>query len=121
MKSIRLITATVFFMLAAGLTAYAADPGSTMQSSSSAGVINVNTASQDQLKMLPLIDDKMAANIIDYRNSNGPFKSLDDIMNVSGMSKAKFDQIRPYLVLSGDTTFNPSMFKEKGSSKNPMY
>ena len=110
----------VFFVLAAGLTAYAADPGSMMQSSR-AGVINVNSASEDQLKMLPLINSNLAANIIDYRNSNGPFKAIDDLMNVKGMTKARFDHIRQYLVLSGDTTFNPSMYKEKGSSKSPLY
>jgi transcriptional accessory protein Tex/SPT6 len=71
--------------------------------------------------MLPLIDDQLASSIIDYRNSNGPFKSLQDLMNVKGMTKAKFDQISQYLVLQGDTTFNPSMYKQKGSTKNPMY
>jgi len=111
MRKVRLVTALVLFVLAAGLVAYAADPGIPSGMESKAGVINVNTASQDQLKMLPLIDDQLAKNMIDYRNSNGPFKSLDDLMNVKGMTKAKFDQIRPYVVLQGDTTFNPSLYK----------
>jgi competence ComEA-like helix-hairpin-helix protein len=108
----RIVFLTVL-ILSAGLV-HAADPQ--MGSTSKAGVINVNTASEDQLKMLPLIDEQLARNIIEYRNASGPFKSVEDLQNVKGMSKAKYDQIRQYLVVSGDTTFNPSLYKQNSSS-----
>jgi len=75
------------------------------------GVVNINTATADQLKMLPGIDDKLARNIIDYRDSNGPFKSTDDLLNVSGMTKEKFNKISQNLALEGDTTYQPGESK----------
>jgi len=113
MKRIGFLTAFILFILSAGL-AHAADPG--MESTSKAGVINVNTASEDQLRMLPLIDEQLARSIVEYRNANGPFKSVEDLQNVKGMSKNRLDQMRQYLVLSGDTTFNPSLYKQSSPS-----
>ena len=75
------------------------------------GVVNINTATADQLKMLPGIDDKLASNIINYRDANGPFKSTDDLLNVSGMTKEKFNKISQNLALEGDTTFRPGESK----------
>jgi competence protein ComEA len=126
MRKVRFIIGFIFLVLAVGFVAYASDgtiypetPGGLQTPDESsgptpdqAGVINVNTASQDQLTMLPLIDDQLAINIVDYRNTNGPFNSLDDLMNVKGMTQEKLDQIRPYLVLQGDTTFNPDIYKK---------
>lgn len=118
MKKIGFLTAVILFILSAGL-AHAAGPD--MKNSGKAGVINVNTASEDQLRMLPLIDSRLARDIVDYRNANGPFKSVDELRNVRSISKDRFDQIRQYLVTSGDTTFNPSLYKQSGSGGASMH
>lgn len=57
------------------------------------GKININTATSEQLQTLDGIGPSMAARIIEYRQSNGKFQSVDDLTNVSGIGEktlAKF-------------------------------
>ena len=62
------------------------DPGSV--------IININTEGPDRLMLLPGIGEAKAAAIIRYRTTYGPFSSIEDIMNVSGIGKALFEQIK---------------------------
>ncbi len=59
----------------------------------SGDLININTASQEELESLPGIGPTLAQRIIDYRTEHGPFKQIEDIMNVPGIGPATFDQI----------------------------
>jgi competence ComEA-like helix-hairpin-helix protein len=96
----------VFLIVTTGFLAHAASlPGQ-----EDAGVININTATEDQLAMLPLISKDLARNIINYRNSNGPFNSIDELRKVKGMNRVKLDDLRPWLVTKGDTTFDPDLY-----------
>jgi competence protein ComEA len=67
-------------------------------------VVNINSATKDQLQELHGIGATKAQAIIDYRQKNGPFKSVDDIKKVDGIGDATLQQIRKELVLSGRTT-----------------
>jgi competence protein ComEA len=67
-------------------------PGGTMGSSS--GLININSASATELETLSGIGEVLAATIIEYRDQNGPFASVDDLMDVSGIGPATLEEIR---------------------------
>ena len=58
------------------------------------GKININTSSAEELKTLDGIGEAKANSIIDYRNKNGNFKSIEDLLNVSGISEKIFNNIK---------------------------
>lgn len=62
-----------------------------------AAVININTATLEELDTLPGIGPITAQDIIDYRKANGPFSSIEAIMDVPGIGQAKFDKIKDFI------------------------
>ncbi len=75
--------------------------GNTAKSSSgnSSGKININTASASKLEELSGIGPSKADSIIDYRNDNGPFKNVDELLNVSGIGAKTLEKIKDDIVL----------------------
>ena len=67
---------------------------------SSEEIVNINTAGPETLVLLPGIGEAKAAAIVRYRNANGPFSCIEDIMNVSGIGKALFEQIKDRIRIS---------------------
>lgn len=61
--------------------------------------LNINTATADELTALPGIGEKLAARIVEYRNENGPFFVIEEIMYVSGIGEAIFDKIEQYITV----------------------
>ena len=61
--------------------------------------ININTARIDQLQMLPGIGVKLAQRIIDYRQENGPFKALEGLEDIDGLTKKRFGHIKELIEL----------------------
>jgi competence ComEA-like helix-hairpin-helix protein len=68
------------------------------------GQININTATKDELMVLPYVNDEIAQNIIDVRSSNGPFNSLDDLLKVQGVDERLLNDVGSYLKVGGATT-----------------
>lgn len=64
------------------------------------GKIDINTASQAQLQLLPGIGETLAKNIIDYREENGPFMTINDLLNVDGIGKGRLNEILDFICLS---------------------
>ncbi|MBN1666708.1 MAG: ComEA family DNA-binding protein [Anaerolineales bacterium] len=64
-----------------------------------AGLININTASQEQLESLPGIGPVTAQKIITYRQENGPFTSIDAIQLVSGIGPVTFEKIQALITI----------------------
>jgi comEA protein len=61
---------------------------------SSSKIINVNTAKIQELSLLPGIGEKTAKGIIEFRENHGRIKSIDELLNVKGIGKAKLSKIR---------------------------
>jgi comEA protein len=57
-------------------------------------LININTASVQQLSTLPRIGDKIARRIVDFRKKNGKFKRVEDLMKVSGVGEKVFIKLK---------------------------
>jgi competence protein ComEA len=77
------------------------------------GVVNLNTASPEQIALLPRVGLKAAQRIVDYRKTNGGFKRIEDVMEVKGVGERLFVTLRPHLSISGPTTLN-SKIKSTG-------
>ena len=61
--------------------------------------ININEASKEVLMTIPGIGESKANSIIDYRNNNGNFNTIEDIKNVSGIGDKFFEQIKEYITI----------------------
>ena len=62
-------------------------------------VVNINTASADELMMLDGIGEALAYRIIDYREANGDFETIWDIVEVSGISNNMFNRIYRHITV----------------------
>lgn len=62
-------------------------------------MVNINTATQEELMQLQGIGEATAKKIIDYRQENGKFNSIEDLKNVSGIGEAKFNSISDKIIV----------------------
>ncbi|MGG1677484.1 helix-hairpin-helix domain-containing protein [Neobacillus sp. NRS-1170] len=76
--------------------------GGTVLSGSAAqneGKINLNKAEENELQNLPGIGPSKAAAIIEYRNTSGPFKEVEDLKNISGIGDKTFEKLKDLVVV----------------------
>ena len=62
-------------------------------------MVNINTATEEQLRTLPGVGEETARKIIEYRQLNGRFVAIQDIKNVTGIGEAKFENIKNYICI----------------------
>lgn len=111
--------AVVFIALAAGLRLCSAGSGGVTVAPSSpgalptesagetaeparTGLVNLNTASAEELSALPGIGEVKAKAIVEYRREHGPFTSTAGVMDVSGIGQGTYDKIKDYITAGED-------------------
>ncbi|GFN22561.1 MAG: ComEA family DNA-binding protein [Thermoanaerobacteraceae bacterium] len=65
----------------------------------SRGKININTASLEELDSLPGIGPALAQRILDYRQQHGPFRTIEDLQNVSGIGVKRFEELKELITV----------------------
>ena len=93
----------VTFLVIASITGAAIAADTTASGSTPAGVVNINTADAAQLSLLPRVGQKAAARIIEYRQKKGPFKKIEELMNVQGIGEKNFLKLRSQLTVGART------------------
>jgi competence protein ComEA len=89
------------FGTAMGAGAQAADRGQTSATKSAAtSPVNLNTASASQLQSLPGIGPRTAERILEYRQKNGNFKKIEELMNVKGIGEKSFLRIKDRITVA---------------------
>jgi len=109
MRHLMLRGAAVCAALALGIAAEAVHAAETAKKDAPmVGVVNVNTATAEQLALLPGVGPARAQAIIAHRTKNGAFKKPQDLIEVSGIGERAFERLRPYVAVSGETTASPA-------------
>jgi competence protein ComEA len=67
-----------------------------------AAIVNLNTATLVELEALPGVGAKTAARIVDYRQKKGPFKKIEELMNVQGIGEKSFLKLKPQITVAGN-------------------
>jgi len=66
--------------------------------------VNINTASEQELQLLPRVGPALAKRVVEFRTANGPFKTPEELTRVKGVGEKTFALLAPYLAVSGSTT-----------------
>lgn len=66
--------------------------------------LDLNTATAEELDTLPGIGEELARRIVEYREENGPFGSVEEIMAVSGIGEKKFADLEGRIIVNGENS-----------------
>jgi competence protein ComEA len=103
---VRYVLYAAIVVLASALTLAAPAGASVIQEKSAdakaapAQVVNINTAPAEQLQRLPGVGPSTAARIVEYRQKNGGFKKIEELMNVRGIGEKTFLKMKNQLTVA---------------------
>lgn len=121
--SISAITRRVFVPTAVALTLLIAASAPPARAEGNAATplkptVNINQATSAELARLPRVGGKLADRIVTHRTQHGPFKRVEDLMEVKGVGEKMFTHLKPYLSTTGSTTLAAKVSSASRSSKS---
>jgi comEA protein len=69
--------------------------------------VDLNSATAEQLQQVPGIGPATAKAIVNFRQKSGPFQKVEDLLAIKGISKARFEKMRPYLTIAAPPQKSP--------------
>jgi comEA protein len=107
----KIVRAASAFALAALLcntaTAAANEPAGHAGGGAIIGVVNVNSATAEELSLLPGVGPAKAQAILEYRKEHGAFKRVEELSEVKGIGDKALERMRSHVALDGKTTAQP--------------
>jgi competence protein ComEA len=100
-RIVKSMTALVLLCALAGLAAPApaAAPPASRAVASEAHPVDINTADAAALESVPGIGKSLSARILTFREKNGPFQTVDDLLKIQGIGEKSIQKLRPYLTV----------------------
>jgi competence protein ComEA len=96
----RMITITLLVLGLCTTSAIAQSGSRSAVAAQAAAMVNLNTANVAQLETLPGVGKATAERIVEYREKNGGFKKVEDLMNVRGIGEKSFLKIKPLITVA---------------------
>ncbi len=81
--------------------------------------VNINTATAEELVELPRVGPATAARIIEWREENGPFARIEELMNVQGIGERTFERIKPHVTVGDAEEKRPAPASSSSPPKAP--
>lgn len=79
------------------------------------GTVNINTADEATLQLLPRVGPAVSKRIVEYREENGKFAEATDLMQVRGIGEKTFELLEPYVSISGESTLTEKVRASRSS------
>lgn len=98
--SMRIADEMVIYIPKIGEEAEGFSGNSTIATGGESPLININSADSSELETLPGIGPAKSAAIIEYREKNGPFKTIEDLKNISGIGEKTFEKLKNLITVN---------------------
>ena len=99
-----IVTAVVFALALGGVAVsaplFGAPPTAPKAAASEARPVDINTAGSAELEAVPGIGKSLSQRIVAFREKNGAFQSVDDLLKVQGIGEKSIQKLRPYLTVA---------------------
>jgi competence protein ComEA len=104
MRSLAVVLMALALTVPVGATQESRKGPPAAEKATMASPINLNTATVAQLESLPGIGARIAERIVEYRQKNGSFKKVEELMNVQGVGEKSFLKLKPLITVTPQKT-----------------